>query len=129
MNELTITIPGRPPTPNARGNPAVQWRRAKDWRATAKRIAEEARPDDWSPLERCRLVIEFLVHDRRDRDWDNLIASTKPLTDGIQDAGIIAGDDSSVIADLSFRITYVRGVKGTVYHLTPLDPDQLGAGL
>lgn len=117
VSELTITIPGRPPTPNARRH----WRaRAKDdahWKSVASLAAAKVVPDDWTPLRRARLSIEFLVPDRRERDEDNLIASSKPLTDGLVEAGVLAGDGSKVIVDRQYTVTYVRGVAATVYRI------------
>ncbi|MBX3031438.1 MAG: RusA family crossover junction endodeoxyribonuclease [Chloroflexi bacterium] len=129
MTELTITIPGRPPTPNDRGNQVVQWRHAKAWRKTAMGCAQDAMPLGWEPLERCRLEVTFVVHDLRARDLDNLVASTKPLTDGLVDGGILKDDSDRVIESVTYRVRYERGVKATVYRITSMPSDQLGAGL
>jgi Holliday junction resolvase RusA-like endonuclease len=129
MTTLTITIPGRPPTANNRGNQGMQWAAAKRWRARAAQAALEARPEGWVPLERCNLVLEFVVPRKGKRDWDNLYGSTKPLTDGMKDAGIIAEDHTDVIVDVRFVKTYIKGVDATVYHFEALPLEQLVADL
>lgn len=122
---LSVTIPGRPPTPNARRH----WRaRAKDdakWKAVAHDHALAAKPEGWTPLARARLSIEFLVPDRRERDEDNLIASTKPLTDGLVSAGVLTGDSNRVILERQYTVTYLRGVTATVYRVegVPASPE------
>ena len=66
------------------------------------------------------LAIEFIVPDRRHRDLDNLIASTKPLTDGIVAAGVLLDDSSDVLVSVTYSVTYVKGESATVYTITPV---------
>jgi Holliday junction resolvase RusA-like endonuclease len=61
------------------------------------------------------------VPDRRRRDLDNLIASTKPLTDGIVASGLLADDSGDVIRSVSYSVRYEKGVSETIYRITPLE--------
>ena len=48
---------------------------------------------DQKPMEKARISYEFILKDKRKRDVDNLLASCKPYTDGLIDAGVILYDD------------------------------------
>lgn len=115
--ELRIRIPGRPPTPNARyGNRGAQWAAQKRWRKTAWAIGLDAvNRSGWVAPGRARVTLIFIVPDHRNRDIDNLVASTKPLTDGLRDAGVIIGDHSGVLVWGAPDVQYVRGVTATDY--------------
>lgn len=129
---LTITIPGRPPGGNT-GSRKTNWYIVHEdtawWRGYACLIADEAMPAGWVPLQRARLAIEFVIPTRADRDPDNLVSTTKPLTDGLVDAGVIAADSLRVIGFPTYSHRYERGVSATVYRIEPLEPDQQDAGL
>lgn len=65
-----------------------------------------------SMLYAVRYGMEFIVSDRQDRDWDNAVASSKPITDGLVAAGLLAGDSTRYInsAGRSVVFVYRRGV-------------------
>ena len=121
---ITVRIPGRPPTPNARRH----WRRiAADnnlWKLTAQAHALQVQAHDiqfgW-PIAACTIAIEFVVPDRRHRDLDNLIASTKPLTDGIVASGLLVDDSTDVIRSVSYSVRYEKGATETVYTINPVE--------
>ena len=143
MRSLTIWIPGRPPTPNTRpGNPMVAYRLRDHWKSIARNAAVAAALDAGWPLmatgmervrvsprhfeERARMVVAdpirwvdeygmvFVVRSRIERDWDNAVASSKPLTDGLVDAGLLAGDSTNYIRSAGRRVTFLyrKGVDG-----------------
>jgi Holliday junction resolvase RusA-like endonuclease len=122
---LTITIPGRPPTPNARfGNVHAQRREEKAWRQTACRVGVDARNrSGWTAPARARITLTFTVPDRRGRDVDNLVGSTKVLTDGLVDAGVLIGDRSDVLAWGAPRVRIVKGVRATEYLIEELEEE------
>jgi crossover junction endodeoxyribonuclease RusA len=121
---IVVRIPGRPPTPNARRHWRTTHRDNKGWAVTASVFATEAaflrqgRP----PITACTIAIEFVVPDRRRRDLDNLIASTKPLTDGIVASGLLADDSGDVIRSVSYSVRYEKGCSETIYTITPVEP-------
>lgn len=123
---LTIVIPGRPPTPNNHTKPNTAWALTRKWKAIAQKAATEQMPEGWQPLTRCRIHVTFVLGDHRDRDPDNLIASTKVLTDGLVEAGVMVGDTIGVIGFPSYGDRYERGVQATEYRILPL-PDPNGA--
>ena len=59
-----------------------------------------------------RYEMAFIVADHQDRDWDNAVASSKPLTDGLVASGLLAGDSTRYINSLGRIVSFVyrRGV-------------------
>lgn len=101
---ISIVIPGRPPTPNVRRHWREVYRDNKAWAETARLEAVRAiqRTAGWKPASRARVSVAFGVKDRRVRDLDNLIASIKPLLDGLVQAGILVDDSLDVITVMEF---------------------------
>lgn len=95
--ELDVDLDGHPPGPNRRMGWRAWSRTKKDWRKWAYIAALAARRDsgfdDDFPLRSVVVEPIFFVTVNRARDDDNLIASLKPLLDGLVDAGIVDGDD------------------------------------
>lgn len=134
--QLTIVIPGRPPNQNdfnRSGSGKQHWHQqrtiARHWRSVAAEAARNALPEGWVPLQRCRMAVTFVLPTRADIDPDNMVASTKHLTDGLVDAGVMVGDGIRVISGVSYGWRYERGVKAVEYTITPDDLEQVGAGL
>jgi hypothetical protein len=123
LRTVEIRIGGRPPTPNSRRHYMVVAKENRDWADRARAAAIDALGDDVGPpIKRAELEITFVVATRIDHDWDNLIASTKPLTDGLVLAGLLADDSERVIRRITFpAIRYERGNAATIYRITELD--------
>ena len=113
---LSVRIPGRPPTANARRH----WRSiARDnvvWKEAAIIVAEHARALwenrhglRWHPLRMAKVEVIFGLHTHAHRDWDNLVCSIKPELDGIVAAGLLVDDSTDVIASISFATQYSKG--------------------
>ena len=51
-------------------------------------------------------LMVFVVPDLRERDWDNAVASSKPVTDGLVAAGVLAGDSTRYIDPDGRRVTF-----------------------
>jgi Holliday junction resolvase RusA-like endonuclease len=117
LRTIFVTIPGRPPTPNARpGNWQENRRGLKHWRDIAATAADAALGDrEWAPLERARLTVTFVLPDRRARDLDNLVASSKVLTDGLVRAGVLAGDSIDHIPTVTYGWRLEPGIVATEY--------------
>jgi Holliday junction resolvase RusA-like endonuclease len=99
MIELEVDVPGIPPNPNARLHRMAGARIRKEFRrwsqmAALSAISDSGHADDF-PLERARVEATFFFKTKRRRDEDNLIASLKPLIDGLVDAGVLVDDDLS----------------------------------
>lgn len=129
--ELRLTIPGRPPTPNNRfGNVYAERSAMKRWRRTAWAIGLDVKNrSGWVAPARARITLVFHVPDRRPRDTDNLMASCKPLTDGLVDAGVLVGDRSDVLEWGAPRVEVVRGVMATEYLIEIVEPAPPTLGL
>lgn len=119
MSAILVRVAGRPPLPNT--NARRNWRVAavhqKDWKRRAWTEATLAKPPGWQPLAACTMHVEFVVPDRRRRDLDNLIASTKPLTDGIVEAGVLVDDSTDVIREVRYSVRYAKGESATEYRI------------
>lgn len=74
---------------NHREHYAVKARRVRALRQTAALLALQARVP---ALERVALELHYAPRDKRRRDPLNLVATLKPLEDGIVDAGVIPDD-------------------------------------
>lgn len=119
MRSVTIMIPGRPPTPNARpGNVFAQRTQSNRWKVDAAWVAKAVLPLDWVPLERANVRVVFGIPTRARRDMDNLIASTKPLTDGLVEAGVMVDDSIFVIASMTFDWELTPGLASTTYEVS-----------
>lgn len=131
MEALSITIPGRPPTPNVRfGNVYAERSTSKRWRRTAWAIALDAKNRaGWVAPAKARITLVFSVPDRRGRDTDNLFASCKPLTDGLVDAGVLVGDRSDVLAWGAPRVEVTPGYAATTYVVEWVEPPAPTLGL
>lgn len=131
--ELLIYIPGRPPTPNSTGGRnswAVGAKERAQWKQDAHRLAVDAvNRARWPEAQRVRLTITFVVPTHGRRDWDNLVAGTKPLTDGLVAAHVMSDDSIDVVAELVLRSRYERGIAGTEYLVERLEVPQEGMGL
>lgn len=114
--KISLPFPPRELSPNAR----VHWaRKAKviaayrQWCGWAARVGDTGfllpsltlKP----PVE---ATVTFVLPDKRRRDMDNLLASLKPMWDGLVDAGLL-GDDSH--DKLRLSAPQVRVEKGQQY--------------
>lgn len=71
-----------------------------------------AEPRPAKPLERCALIITR--HSSSEPDFDNAVASAKPLVDGLKDAGVIVDDKSSCIVERKYLWEKAPPKKGFV---------------
>ena len=103
MNELRFVVPGHPPTPNDRLDRYALNRERQAFRAATKYLATDAKNASnlELPFETVALSFAFLFRANRKRDLDNLIASVKPIIDGIVDARIITDDDLDHVFSIS----------------------------
>lgn len=121
---LRIQVPGRPPTPNARfGNRFAQASETKRWRNDARLIAlDVVNRSGWRAPAKARLTPIFYVPDNRPRDTDNLVASIKPLIDGLVDAKALVGDKSAVLVWGAPQVIVARGARATEFLIEVIDP-------
>lgn len=70
------------------------------WRVKAKKVAEVrqaanllTRQAKVPQLQHCTVVLHYVPRDKRRRDPLNLVATLKPIEDGIVDAGVIEDDN------------------------------------
>jgi crossover junction endodeoxyribonuclease RusA len=91
MNGYTITlpIPNRVLSPNARSHWRVVAKAKAALRLHAKCVATVSDPPQW---KRARVVVEWFTKTKRRPDEDNARSSLKAAFDGLQDAGILHND-------------------------------------
>ena len=78
---------------NYQMNRFVKAQITKELRTTMKELAKHI-----PHMARCRVSLVWVVTDKRRRDEDNLVATLKPLCDGLVDAGIV-DDDTKAFMD------------------------------
>lgn len=105
-----LKFDGLPSNPNKqRGQHwSKLYREGQDWKTLAGWKAKAAYRKE--PLDKAHLHYHISVGDNRVHDPDNLIASTKPITDGLK--GIVIKDDSidSIKLEFSFGREKPRGI-------------------
>lgn len=82
---------------NDRRHPMQRHSLSKRWKKSAWVCALDAQVP---PLAFARVRLHYLAPDRRRRDADNLAATSKPVVDGLRDAGVIPDDDTEHIDHL-----------------------------
>lgn len=98
MREWTIELPmTKPLSLNGR----------EHWRVKAKRVSEVrqmsallTRAKNIPPLEHITVELHYRPRDKRRRDPLNLVATLKPIEDGIVDAGIIKDDNPKYLTSV-----------------------------
>ena len=114
--ELRLPLPPKELSPNARLHYQAKAKAAKRYRWEV--FAASLKHCGATPIARIllggppyRLTETYRFADRRKRDVRNLFAAFKAGEDGLVDAGIIPGDDDSVLIHGSPRIERVASKK------------------
>lgn len=97
MITITLSWPAKELSPNARLHWAKKAKFTRDARYAGYCAIDWRRGDRMAFIDRDKLRVKFTFHpaDKRRRDLDNLISSTKAHRDGIADA--LGIDDSKFI--------------------------------
>ena len=109
---LTLPLPPRELSPNARLHHFPKAEVTKEYRRRVY-IQCMIQRGEWGRRETGRYLVTetYRFADRRKRDVRNLFAAFKAGEDGLVDAGIIPGDDDSVLIHGSPRIERVASKK------------------
>ena len=95
-------------------NYANKWARHKatqHWAALVEAAVREAgRPVE--PLPKAGVVL--IRHSASEPDYDNLVASFKPLVDGLTKSGVISDDKPSVVGHPEYRWRKAKPKQGRV---------------
>jgi len=101
---ITLRLPHRCLSPNARCHWATKARETKGYRSTAKVLTmcelNSARPE-W-PAATVSITYNHLV--KRNRDRDNALACLKSAFDGLADAGLIKNDSGLTHLPIVFTV-------------------------
>jgi Holliday junction resolvase RusA-like endonuclease len=100
---ITLPLPDRILSPNARAHWATKSRAVKAARATARYEATVA-GGACLMLTTARIDIRAFHTIARRRDRDNLISSCKAYFDGLADAGLIANDSGFTLGPVVFGV-------------------------
>lgn len=87
---------------NDRKHWAVKMKDVKEWRDAAHVLARHFKVP---PCRRIVVELHLYPKGERRRDPDNLVASLKPLIDGLVDAGVVA-DDTEAFVQRSFPVIH-----------------------
>ncbi|RPJ39946.1 MAG: hypothetical protein EHM35_00905 [Planctomycetaceae bacterium] len=118
--ELLLPLPPKELNPNARLHHFPKAKATKQYRelvrAEAMSQTTPVQRDDWRRWEvpyatRLRLREVYRIAGKRKRDVRNLFAAFKAGEDGLVDAGILPGDDDSVLEHGPPKIQRVSGKK------------------
>ena len=98
--KLEVIIPGVPKiaTNGPHGHWSVRSRERKKWRHLVVLAIGQKKPS--SPFE--RVFCTFIRATCREPDFDNLVASMKPIRDGLVDAGIVVNDKTSNMPEAKY---------------------------
>lgn len=107
---LTVSIPARTLSPNARVHWAVKMKatkaaRVESWAGVQVAMHEQAVKGGWKACE-CRVV--WYARDSRRRDRDNLLASLKATFDGLVDGGLLVDDAGITHLPLALEVDTAR---------------------
>ena len=105
---LEFSIQGLPLMTNGiRGHWAKTAREARYWRSlSAWSAREHKRPT--APLTRA--LVTLTRHSSAEPDFDGLVSAMKPILDGLVDAGVIANDKPSCIAQPKY--SWIKAKRG-----------------
>lgn len=120
----TLRLPWtKPPlTLNQRGHWAGRSRVIREVRNTARILARHAQIP---ACPRIHAQLVYVPRDKRTRDQDNLVATLKPLLDGLRDAHIVPDDDPTHVAWTPPRIDPPNGADPHLYLvITRLDAQE-----
>jgi crossover junction endodeoxyribonuclease RusA len=97
---------------NDRQHWAVKMKHVKEWRDAAHVLARAAKIPN---CRRIKVELHYVPRTNQRRDPDNLVASLKPLVDGLVDAGVVA-DDTEAFVERSWPVIHrPSGVPGRFY--------------
>lgn len=155
VREITVEIPGRPPTPNARrhwrtiARDNAEWK-DKGWLAAMKamertpelgwstrimmiEVGTKARPRQEPrqvakmPMQYAHVEVAIVVPTFGRHDWDNGVASLKPLFDGMVAAGIVVDDSVERLPARRVEFVHVAHVSKVVMRFIEVEqPGSLG---
>lgn len=87
-------------------------RKVKQVRAHAAFLARQAKIPS---LPRCRIELHYAPRDSRRRDALNLVATLKPIEDGLVDAGVVPDDTAEFVEPTMPVIDPATGKAGRLY--------------
>lgn len=124
VGEMAFFIVGHPPTPNVmtrwgwqqRARERRTWRDAAAWSARAA-LSNSTLRGEMVPMA-IHVEFEYLI--KRTRDRDNLIASLKPVIDGLVDARILKDDNPTELVRLTVSEKVGKDRTGIYVRVTEL---------
>jgi len=107
---LTLTLPGLPSTPNARQHFMARARETKQWKRRVFSLAWPKRPE--APLTKASITFTRCSSVRP--DYDNLVASFKPVLDGLRQARVIVDDKWANVGAPEYRWEMAKKAQGRI---------------
>lgn len=107
---IDFIIEGLPSTPNARRHHMNKYREDQSWYISIRAAVGAGRPV--APLERANLTLTRIS--TVEPDYDNLVASFKPVIDGLRFAEVLTDDKKKNIGTPDYRWERGKPGKGCV---------------
>ncbi len=102
---ITLPIPDRGLSPNARKHFMAKAKLVKNARTAAMVEVLSIVPGGWKPRWRFATVrIQWFTHTKRRPDADNCLSSLKPAMDGIADSGLLDNDRGLRFEPIEFAV-------------------------
>lgn len=116
MASLSFSLPGHPANDNVRRKWHWSKRNKEDdqWKQDAQRVCLDAinRARVHTPWERVTVTYQFIKPTKARMDTDNAGGATKPILDGIVNAGLIPDDSGEYVsAVITLAPAFERGVR------------------
>lgn len=117
LPSVQIHLDGLPPNPNTRRHHMKVYADNQVWKTHAFYMAKASYKGQ--PFEKAHVHYHFSIGSERHMDLDNLVASTKPVTDGLK--GVLFVDDSIDHITMTFSADHKKpkGMTITVTEKTP----------
>ncbi len=110
-----IDLPWTKPPLSMNDSHGNRYARSRTIRAVRQLARAQALRQKIPPLGRCTITLHYAPRDARRRDPHNLVATLKPLEDGIVDAGVVPDDTPQYVPPSTPVIDPPTGTSGRLY--------------
>lgn len=115
LRTWTFDLPYTTPPLSLNGARGNRYARAKVVKTVRRLTWAKAASLRIPPLARCAIELHYAPRDSRRRDPHNLVATLKPIEDGIVDAGVVPDDTPEYVPPSTPIIDAPSGQVGRLY--------------
>lgn len=117
LRSWRLDLPWKTPPLSLNGQRGNHYARSRTTKAVRAIAAFKAREAKVPALDRCSIELHYAPRDRRRRDALNLVATLKPIEDGIVDAGCVPDDTEQYVLPTVPVLDDPTGTVGRLYVL------------